>query len=249
MELTTKKTALLLAMACGITSTAQAYIPVSLLGATQFEGWEELTNANYPQTPNFGGPFPGAQPWLATIAPNVSGSSGNAEFGKVSGNGFTASASVYTPFTGATFTIESTAVVPGLENVVFQIDLGPGDAFYNAVPTLSFNSGGQDLAATFTGQTTGENPFANPVNPSQQGTTTNFIYQWDLSSVGSAITDYTIEWTTGSHAQIYGMQLDTSDTFSGNAVPEPATYAIFAGIAALAAALVRRRLRARAANA
>lgn len=232
---------------------ASAFINANLTGTNiEFEGWENLNNANFPNSTTipgdpptvipqpYGGGFPGAVPWTATISPNTAGSDGNAEFGKVSGNGYTAGSSVYTPFTGAVFSVDSTSVVTGLETIVFQIDLGPGDTFYNSVPTLSYNSGTQSLAADFTGNTPGENPFTNPVNPTQTGTTTNFIYQWDLSLL-APITDYSIEWETGSHAQVYGMQIDTSDSFTGSVVPEPSAYSLLAGLLATFALNLRRR--------
>lgn len=224
---------------------AHAGINVVLPGTSQYEGWEGLTAANYNQA-LYGGGFPGGAPWTAPIDSNILNSDGNANFNKLLGNGYPSGASIYAPFTSSEFGVFSTSVVSGLETVVFQIDIGPGDGgnFFDAVPTLSLtHDGGSTLsiAATYTLVGAGAFPFSNPLNPLESGTTSLWMYQWDLSSY-TGITSYDVTWQTHKHSQIYTLQLDSGNTFSGMAIPEPASTATMAGLLVLVAtALIRRR--------
>ncbi len=228
----------------GIAGHAQAaFLNPSLPGASEYEGWSDMTitrlGASY-------GTFPGASPWPNAIAPNESGSAGNAGFNKVSGNGFPSGSSLYAPFTSSVFEIENTDTfsLSDIETVVFQIDIGPGDGgnFFDAAPTLSYNGGTQSLAADYTATASGSYPFTNPVNPTETGTTTIFQYQWDLSGLG-AVTDYEIQWTTHSHSQTYELQVDVGDTFA-RVIPEPGSAILMsAALLTLGSARVRRSRR------
>jgi len=226
-------------LAAPVVASAVSLTPLTLTGNTEYEGWEGLTAANNPGFPDF---FTFTDPWPNPIAPSISGSAGNAGFDKVSGGGYPASQSIYNFTVPGTFTVANSNPLNDLETVAFQLDLGEGNDFFVADPLLSYNGGSQNLVADFTQSAAGPTAFTNP-QTGDPGTTTVFAFQWDLSSVG-AITDYAISWTTDAHATTYNLQLDSSDTFSGNAisaVPEPSAFAALAGVTALGLAACRRR--------
>lgn len=209
----------------------------NLAGSTEYEGWEGLTATNYPTYPG----WPGSALWPAPIDSNITGSAGNAGFDKVSGGGYPASQSIYNFTVPGTYEIAKSSAIFGLETVVVQLDLGEGNSFFTATPVLNYNGGTQALAPTFSEQGAGPTAFTNP-QTGDPGTTTLFGYQWDLSSV-SSITEYAIEWTTDAHVTTYNLRLDSSDTYSGNAitaVPEPATSGLALALAVLGLAAVRR---------
>ena len=210
----------------------------NLAGSTEYEGWEDLTAANNPGYPGF---MTFTNPWPNPISPNIAGSAGKAGFDKVSGGGYPGSASIYNFSAAGTYTIANTNPLAGLGTVVVQLDLGEGNSFFTATPVLNYNGGTQALAPTFSEQGAGPTAFTNP-QTKDPGTTTLFGYQWDLRSVGG-ITEYAIEWTTDAHVTTYNLRLDSSDTYSGNAitaVPEPATSGLALALAVLGLAAVRR---------
>lgn len=224
-----------------IATSGAPLVTPDLVGTTQYEGWEGLTNANYPSPP-YPGFFNFTDPWPAPIASNISGSAGNAGFDKVAGGGYPGSASIYNFTATGTYAVSNTAALAGLETVVIQLDLGEGNSFFTAAPTLSYNGGAQNLAATFVESGPGPTAFTNP-QTGNPDTTTLFGYQWDLSTI-TGITDYEVAWTTDQHVTTFNLRLDSSDTFSGNAitaVPEPAAAAALGSLVALAFALLRRR--------
>lgn len=212
---------------CGFFATiatpAQAVLVINLPGSSDYEGWSGLTTANNPGY----GSFPGAAPWPAPIDPNEAGSAGGADFNKVSGNGFPAGSSIYSPFTQSVYVVGNTLSPSAfdIETLVFQIDMGPGEGgFFNALPTLSFNGGSQGLGADFSLATEGDFPFVNPIDPQQAGTTTLHAFQWDLSGLGN-ISTYSVEWQVQPHAQIYALQADTGSSFA-QVIPEPSALAL-----------------------
>jgi hypothetical protein len=226
---------------------------VALPGITEFEGWENLSNTNAQvaaaagtttTADDFPG-FPGSGPWPTAIVPDGAGSAGNADFNKVSGNGYTASEAIYN-FPGfppaapnpGDYSLDNSAPLAGLETIVFQIDVGEGNGFFDAVPILSINSGASQFSADFASTSVGRS-FDNPQNPGETLTSTVFAYQWDLSSAGPII-DYSIEWGSAAHATIYTMQLDSADSFA-QVVPEPSAFAAVAGALALGLVALRRR--------
>lgn len=224
-----------------------------LLGTSEFEAWENLSNTNAQvvaaaattaTTDDFPG-FPGSGPWPTALMPDAASSAGNAEFNKISGNGYTATESIYNfpgfspaPPNPGNYSVDNSSPLAGLETVVFQIDVGEGNGFFDAVPLLSLNAGASQLAPDFSSTSAGRT-FDNPQNPSEQLTSTIFAYQWDLSSFG-AITDYSIQWGSAAHSTIYEMQLDSGDSFN-QVVPEPSAFAALVGAAALGLVLSRRR--------
>lgn len=227
----------LLVLATLVAPALAAPVSISLPGTTATDGWADLTATNYP---GLGGGFPGMAPWGSPIAANQPGSNGGGQFTKVSGAGFAAGASIYT-FSPGTFSASSSTPVAGLETVVFQIDIGEGEAGIDltAVPTLSYNGGGQSLAATLTALL-----FEIPAGDfgGEPITRNTWAFQWDLSGLG-AISDFDIQWTTGAHAQTYALQLDQGSVFTA-AVPEPASMVMaLAGLLGLGCVALRRRVR------
>lgn len=241
----TQKVTILLAVAGVLLlpgrATAAALVVPALSGKTEYEGWETLTNTNYPSYPG----FPGTAPWPSPIDSNIPGSAGNADFAKLSGGGFPGSESIYNFTVPGTYEVGNSSPIGGLETVTLQLDLGEGNSFFVAPPTLNYNGGSQGLAPTYTKSGSGPTSFTNP-QTGTPGTTTLFGYQWDLSSIGGAFADYAIQWTSDAHATTFNLRLDSSDTFTGNAitaVPEPATYPLAVSLLALAAVVAKRRRR------
>lgn len=229
-----------LVLLIGVT-TASAFIDPQLAGTTQYEGWDDMTvsrlgtsRGTFPSPPF----YEGAVDWPEAIDPNKAGSANLAEFDKVSGNGYNASSSVYSPFGPSTYKIVNGSALSGLQTLVFQID--SNGSTFGASPVLNYNSGSQSVAFDFSGLTAGE--FTSSGAPGSSPTpTTNNIFQWDLSGISETINSYEIVWTTTSSAAIYGMELNSSDSFSGSAVPEPGTYALISGIFMMSYILYRRR--------
>ena len=224
---------------------------LALPGTSEFDAWENLSNTNAQvaaaaattdTSDDFPG-FPGSSPWPTALLPDGAGSAGNAGFNKLSGGGYPASEAIYNfpgfspPFIPGDYSVDNSALLAGLETLIFQIDVGGGEGFFDAVPILSLNSGASQLAADFTSTSAGRS-FTNPQDGTTQ-TTTVFAYQWDLSSAG-AISDYSIQWGSAAHSTIYAMQLDSGDSFV-QVVPEPSAFAAIAGALALGLVAVHRR--------
>ncbi len=225
----------------------------ALPGATEFEAWENLSNTNAqvaaaaatPSTADDFPGFPGSGPWPTALTPDGAGSAGNAGFNKTSGNGYTATQAIYNfpgfapqPPNPGDYSIDNSTPLTGLQTVVFQIDVGQGNGFFDAVPILSVNAGASQLNADFTSTSIGRS-FSNPQDPGETLDSTIFAFQWDLSSFG-AIADYSVQWASAEHSTIYAMQLDSGNSFT-QVVPEPSAFTAIAGLAVLGLAAVRRR--------
>lgn len=220
-------------------TTANAQITTyTLPGLTDYDGWDNLTVVNYPGY----GTFPGATPWPTPIGSNQPGS-GDADFNKTAGNGYPASASIYT-FGGGSFGVTDATPIGSIENVIFQIEMGSGSGglFFASNPVLTING------------TTPVTPFSSgilssifdPLGPFGPVTVNTFAYQWDLSTLGP-VTDLSIDFSTASSAQIYAMQLDQNDTFTVVPIPEPTTYA-FLALALGGLIFLKTRLRKKSAS-
>ncbi len=215
-------------------SIAQAaFIDPGLTGNTQYDGWVGLTANNYPGY----GSFPGNGAWPAPIISNTPGS-GDASLRKVSngpgGGPYLAGSSIYfggfsaeVNYDGGTLAVGDTTVVDNLSNVVFQIEIGEAwtyDFYNRQLPVLSFNGGGQQLAATVSilVDQVYNGTVDMPTGP-EDVYINSWLVQWDLSAY-AGITDFEISFTGVQHAQLYSLRLDQSDVYA--AVPAPASLAL-----------------------
>jgi hypothetical protein len=247
--------ALLAAMLAGGVAQAQTTpdpIALNLSGNTSYDGWNNLTVANYPGFPA----FPGTGNWPHPIVANTAGS-GDATFNKIAnGNGGgaePAGESIYNGgfsadpnVQGATFAVADSTPLANLQTVIFQLDIGEAfgyDLWNGSAPLLTYTTafGSFTQAAAFsdllvrydTGQSVDM-----PIGPGGELEPVEIYqnlraYQFDLSGVTDPITSIEIDYTAVQHSQIYAMQLDQSDTPYSQAafiqaVPEPSTYALAA---------------------
>ncbi len=244
------------ALVLGQASTAQAqFVPGDALispgysGTTQFDRWLDLTLAANPGYPG----FPGSAPWPSPIGSNQPGS-GDAVLNKVSngtgGGAYPAGAGLYfggfsstinNP--GGTLSVSDSTPVANLATIGFQIQIGEAwtyDFLNGILPTLSYNGGAQNLAAT-SWQLLEQYDNGTVTMPSGPETVyiNTYYLTWDTTSLG-AISDFTISFDGVQHAQVYGLQLDQSDT--AVAVPEPGTWAL-AGALLIGGIVYRKRFR------
>lgn len=229
-----------------------ALIDPGLTGITDYDQWNTLNAAAYPGY----GSFPGSGAWPA---PMQSQTGGDATLNKVSngtgGGPYPASGSIYFGgfsgdfnVNGGTLAVKDNTALAGLSELFFQIQIGEASTydFWNGVlPTLSYNGGTQNLAATnsdlleayYNGTVTmptGE----EPIYINTYGLT------WDLSSIGVPITDFTISFTGVQHAQLYKLRVDQAAA-SAEAVPDSGTTLAMMIPAIFAIGAVARRTRER----
>lgn len=232
--------------ACGATASWAAPIDPALPGVTDYDGWADITSANYD---GYGG-FPGNSDWPAPIGSNQPGS-GDALLTKVNGPGggpIPFGTTLYfggfsnTPNTdGGSLILTDTTPVDGLKTVVFQIDFvgAFGYEFYNNVPPiLRINGSTDDLIAVKSlvvseiDVGTFPNPVTGDLEPLLRRTR---LYQWDLSAIAEPITSFEIRFNAVQHTQVHALRLDQSDT-----VPEPATVGLLAAAGLMV--LARRKV-------
>ncbi len=232
-----------------------AVTSISLGGTTTTEGWNNLgasaVGPGYPTT------FPGAAPWpggLASQTGTIIAPDTRAELNRTAGGAgggpYFAADSIYhggisaVPNTlGGSLAVADATALADVRTVVFQIEITDplGYSFFNNVwPTLTYTAGGtpslaleadyislidSESAGSFGGENADRNTWA---------------LQWGLPT---GVTEFTIDWSSVQHSQIYALQLDQGTvTATGSvlppAVPEPASLGL---LAAGALILARRR--------
>jgi hypothetical protein len=222
-----------------------AFFDPPLPGATATDAWTNFNAWSGTGSPSYGGIFPGAGAWGASMVAVTSdqGAGNEAEFLKVSGNGYPISQGgdkfIYLPTMGApgtsVFRVFDSDAVADLKTVVFQVSTAPGsvgDPTLTALPTLTYNSGTAGPAFESGGGAVSQNPTTG---------FTEWYFQWNLTGVASPITDFSIQWSMlSNHGQIYGLQVDQGSSFV--AVPEPTSAGILIGAGALMSLRRHRRL-------
>jgi hypothetical protein len=256
-------------LALGVSSALAA--PMALLnpgltGTTQYDEWlntalnpynpvtqtaqynaYQAISLNSTANPGYPG-FASNTAWPAPIGSAAPGS-GDATLNKISGSGNPGGASVYFgTFTnpvngnGGTQRVSDATPVPGVEQIVFQIQIGEAngyDFFNHALPTLSYNAGSQNLAATSNQllEHLQTGTFQNPDTGADEPVFTNtYLLSWDVSALG--VTSFGINFNGALHAQVYAMRLDQTDVL----VPEPGTL-VLAGAGLMGLAIVARKRR------
>lgn len=231
-----------------------ALTSIALPGTTDNDTWSS-TSLTIGANSGFPG-YPGNGAWPSGIGSSTGGDATLNKTANGSGGGpYPASAGIYyggfssTPNTnGGILAVTDTTPLSGLSTIVFQIEIGEAFAydFYNGVlPTLSFNGGSQNLAATYTSlfsqQFTGTIQMPSGLENLYLNT---YALQWDVSSLGP-ITSFSVSFTGVQHAQLSGLQLDQGTGVPQGsvlpaAVPEPSSLAFLAASLGL---LARRRRR------
>lgn len=232
-------------------SSAFGLIGPVLPGTTDFDGWDNLSITN-PQVASTTAPFPfpgfpGAAPWPTAIDSVLTQGTtdiadddptGDAGFIKTAGNGYPASTTIYSsPFANGTYSVSDTTPVPGLETVLFQIEIGEGSAgFLDATPTLTVN--GTTAVPLFEGGVQSivdaPNPFSGPGASDATLNLATLGYQWDVSGLGP-ISSFDVAFTTaGTSTTIFQLQLDQGDTFAAvSGIPEPTSAVAVAWVGTL----------------
>lgn len=228
-------------MSGGLTALSlQAGINPGFAGNTETAQWYDLNrsnpllseangyNHNY-QTPNVG--------WAQPLA-DMTGTT-SAGLDKVAGTDlYVAGGGLFSFSAPGVLFVEDTAPLAGVQTILIQLEteyvMGGPESFVFE-PTLYLNGEATALVADFSSSLTGSG-----VNYNE--TSTLFFYQWDLSGLASPVDEFKIEWSTGDYYYNLDMELNTTDVaYNGLTVPEPQTYALFAGLGAICVAVIRRR--------
>jgi hypothetical protein len=209
-------------LAVAVTTARSEVENLNLGGTTSYDGWEELLGAFYP---GYGG-FPGASEWPAPIVSNTDGS-GDARLERLNGGGgggpFPAGESIYFGSfqqnqneLGGTLRIADDKPVPGVQTVVFQIQIGEavGYDFHrpSGAPVLKINGQSTSLAPMKPERLDryqNGSYFSPATQQSEPVYVNTWGFQWDVSALGP-ITSIQIDFSAVTHAQIYAMRLDQS---------------------------------------
>jgi len=213
-------------------------------GTTSFSAWSNINSFNYTGY----GSFPGNTPWPAPIraTQGSTNSTLNRIAGSPTGGGpFLASESIYfgnfaqvTNALGGTLRLANSLSFTNIKTLVLQIQIGEavGYDFFRPTgyPRLSFNGGTNTINALYT----------NLVNRYQNGTfpspetgkdepvyVNTWAYQWNFTN-NNSISNYSVDFSAVTHAQVYTMRWDSTSVLQGQVIPEPSTL----GLLALAAA-------------
>ncbi len=191
----------------------------TLGGSTNDYQWSGFADATRPAGVSSGVSGTAGQ-WLQGIAPSNAATnivySGNSSF-PTDTTDFLASSSgggIYSFFSRTNFQVSNSSVAGALESLIFQVSMANGaDSFANIAsggPTLTITTalGTQILSATYAAAL-GSTPavvFGMPTNVSL------LAYQWDLSSIGSPILNYSIDWQVAQHSVSYGADVTESSS-------------------------------------
>lgn len=225
---------LALAGVAAANTTHDAFVDVA--GSTAFDGFNQLTNARITT----------AQ-LVAGLASNVAGSDNTATLKRLTGGFYPASFGLYSWSTDSAFGVNVASAVSDLASITLQtfvtVDTSQGvDGLLQAgyLPTLSFNGGTQQLAATSYTVTPVSGGFGMDGSPLPASSNNpNYGYfSWDLSSVTTPITSFSVNFGLDTHSSALAFQLDQVATAP---VPEPGSYALMLAGMGVVGLLARRR--------
>lgn len=177
------------------------------LGGSQSDVvWEDFSNANPTLAPTTGS---------GMVMPSNGGYQASMGFYKWSGAG------AYTlTFNKSDFSFDA-------QTVVLQLQWGLNTEYTLTDSLLSFNGGSQNIAATWSGQTS----LISPVYVPSMGGNVDFsvyTWQWDLSSLAEDITSITISVNPSIHTSTVAGSLEVGGGVHSEAVftavPEPSTW-------------------------
>jgi len=211
-----------------VSSARAFFLNFQFPGVSSFDGWSGLTVANFS---GYGG-FPGSSAWPAPIGSNDP-ASGDATLSRVAG-----ATGGGGPFPGAdnaiyfgswqqepnqlggTLRVSDLNPVAGAKTVLFQIQIGEAIGYDFVSPTgrpvLKVNGSPTSLTpwhvtlvdryqkGTYPSPATG---LEEPVYVNTWG------FQWNVNGLGP-ITSLEIDFSAVTHAQVYQMRLDQSDTMA-----------------------------------
>lgn len=227
-------------------------------GSTSYSAWSNINSFNYTGY----GSFPGSAPWPAPIraTQGSTNSTLNRIAGSPTGGGpFLASESIYfgnfaqiPNSLGGTLRLSNSISLTNLKTLVFQIQIGEATGFDFFEPTgnpkLTINGfTNSSTFATFTNLITRyqNGTFPSPDTGQEEPVWINTLaYQWNVTNT-STITNYHIDFSGVTHAQVYAMRWDgTTVLQSTPVIPEPSTYALLAlGAAGIAGYMARKKQR------
>lgn len=244
-------------LASAATASA-ALTSVALPGTTSSEAWTTFNPTTIPGYPG----YPGTAAWPAPIASQTGdivapdtratlNKTGNGPEGAIYGGPYIGAGYVYhggrsteANVLGGSLRISDASPLIGVRTVVFQIEVNNpfGHSFYNDVfPVLSFTAEGgltSGVTASYVAMVDSEpgEPFMGNVVSRD-----TWALQWDLPE---GVTEFSIDWSSVQHAQIFALQLDQGTGVAQGsvlppAVPEPTTLALAA--AGVFVAVRRRR--------
>lgn len=226
-----------LLFAAGVSALSAGPISLGLQGTVTYDGWTNMTvSGGYS-----GVTFPGTAAWRTTgnwttyikdsvtygaIGSNTAGS-GDAVLYKVSnGNGgpYPAGESIYFGGTsgtqnllGGTLGVADPTPLAGVKTIAFQIEIGEafGYAFYNnTLPVLKYTteSGEHTMTATFSDLVSqlysGDIVMPTGYEDIYKNT---WGVQFNLDGITESILSYEVQFSGVQHAQVYSMQMDTSN--------------------------------------
>jgi hypothetical protein len=211
--------------------SAQAFfLSFQFPGVSSFDGWVGLNNNNFPGY----GSYPGGSAWPGMIGSNDP-ASGDATLARVAGgvsfNGpYLAPESIYFASLqqvpnqlGGTLRVADPTPVAGAKTVLFQIQIGEAVGYDfvspSGRPVLKINGSPTSLAPWHTTlvdrfQPTNGGTYFSPETLQDEPVYVNtWGFQWNVNGLGP-ITSLEIDFSAVTHAQVYQMQLDQSETMS-----------------------------------